>query len=167
MKRNRVLLLGLVLAVLGGTTPVLDAAQVTTTFPVTASILAACTVSGSGLSFGTYSGSQLLGNGSIGVNCAPGISYNVALNAGAHFNVNTRQMNNGVGFDLPYKLFKDVGLVNEWGDQCGANTISFAFCQGGAGSGANQIITVYGQIPAGGTSVSGNYTDTVVVTVLF
>jgi len=37
----------------------------------------------------------------------------------------------------------------------------------GTGTGAAQVLTVYGRIPANQTALIGNYTDTVTVTVTF
>ena len=172
MKRNRRLLLfGLVMAMLGGIAPVIHAATVTTTLPVTATVGAVCTVSASGVNFGSFTGAAVNANGSITVTCPTGMSYTVALNAGSHFGssgVAARAVQSSGGGALAYRLFSDSALTSEWGDACGSQTYSAGGCITSGGTGGAQLLTVFGRLEQiSGAPAAGSYSDTVVVTVSF
>lgn len=167
MKRNGTLVLGFVLAALVGTAP-LDAAEVTTTLPVTANVVAACTVGATGVSFGTYTaGESSFANGTVTVNCASGTAYSVALNAGNNYTSGFRNMVSGSN-GLSYYLFLEQSFTNQWGDSCGAASYPSGGCLATSGTGVDQVHTVYGVMPINaGSDVPGDYTDTVLVTVSF
>jgi spore coat protein U-like protein len=174
MKRNRSLVLGLglglVLAVLGGTAPVLDAATVTTTFPVTTTVVAACTVSATGVSFGPYSGTAITANGTVTVTCPAGSAFTIALNAGSNVdNVNLVRRMALAGNFIPYRLFREAGRTTEWGDNCagGGGTYVLGNCQASIASGGPDQASVFGTALAGGSTLAGSYSDTVVVTIVF
>jgi len=70
---------------------------------------------------------------------------------------------------LNYNLYTDSGYSNPR-----TTTTSTTSCTGGAntcvlgtGTGSNQNITVYGQVPTQTAPGGGTYSDTVVVTVTF
>lgn len=134
----------------------------TTTFQVTATVPATCTVSANTLSFGSYSGaSNLDGSTTITVTCTNGTSYEVALDAGANgTTAANRKMANG-GSTLNYSLYSDSGRSSVWGFTQGGDTVT------GAGTGTAQTLTVYGRVPASQTPPAGTYTDTVGVTVYY
>lgn len=167
MKHLMAVVVGGALVLAGSTATLLDAAT-TTTFPVTATAAATCTVSATGVSFGTYTGGVLFANGSLNVNCSSGTPYNVALNAGGNYNGAARQMINGAAA-IAYGIYRDAGFNTQWGDNgCGAgNTYSAGTCQAGTGSGVAQALTAYGVAFAGQSTVPGSYSDTVVATVVF
>jgi spore coat protein U-like protein len=173
MKRNRRLLLrsGLLMAVLGGIAPVIHAATVTTTLPVTATVGAVCTVSATGVNFGAFSGPAVTANGSVSVTCANGTFYSVALNAGDHFGVGGTATRNVVAATgaLAYRLFEDPALGNEWGDTCPGGAGSyFGSCFNVIGTGVAEVLTVFGRLEATPSAPpAGTYSDTVLVTVIF
>ena len=177
MKRKQRLLLrfGLLMAVLGGIAPVIHAATVTTTLPVTATVGAVCTVSASGVNFGAFSGPAVTANGSVSVTCANGTNYSVALNAGDHFGQTTDPILSraivvaGATEGLAYRLFEDSSLTQEWGDNCGGATPTYpAGCSVSTGTGAAQVSTVFGRLEATPSAPpAGTYSDTVLVTVIF
>jgi len=129
-----------------------------TTFQVTASVVATCSISASALPFGAYTGVALSNSTTVSVYCTNTTPYNVGLDAGlSGGTVTTRAMKSGAN-KLNYSLTSDsAGLVN-WGNTSGSWV-------GGTGSGSAQSITVYGQVPALQPLTIGTYTDTITATV--
>lgn len=134
----------------------------TAQFSVTATFASSCTITANPLNFGTYTGTLISSTSTIAVTCANGSAYNVGLNAGtaAGATVTTRQMLNG-SKTLNYSLFSDSGRTKNWGNTVGTDTVA------GTGSGVQQFLTVYGQIPAGQKPVPGSYTDTITATLTY
>jgi spore coat protein U-like protein len=64
-------------------------------------------------------------------------------------------------FLLNYGLFTDATRTTNWGETVGTDTVS------GTGTGATQIVTVYGRIPATQNVGIGGYVDTITATVTF
>jgi spore coat protein U-like protein len=140
----------------------------TTNFTVRAVVLKACPIGSTTLNFGNYSSNAALpGTSTIHVNCTSTTPYTVALNVGlgaqATFaGADGRKMTSGIN-RLGYNLYtaNDHGIV--WGDQTGGTQIV-----NGTGSGNNQDIIVYGQIPAGQNVPPANdYQDTITATITF
>ena len=67
----------------------------------------------------------------------------------------TRRMTGPSAAGLNYSLFSDSGRTTNWGNATGSWV---------SGTGAAQVLTVYGRIPANQTALIGSYTDTVTVT---
>ena len=124
----------------------------TTTFQVTASVSAACSVTAGDLVFGAYSATagNLDQTSTIVVTCTSGLPYGVSVGA----TPTTRTMlRTGGGGSLDYGMFSD-------------GTYGTAFGVTGAiGSGAAQNHTVFGRIGASQFVPVGNYADTVTVSV--
>lgn len=147
--------------------PQAQAATDTTTFTVTASIVADCNLSATNLAFGSYdaaSGTALDGTSSVTVYCSNGLSYDVALNIGSGGGTFvTRTMASG-GNTLNYNLYTTAGRTTVWGDGTGSTgTVT------GTGSGllSGTAHTVYGRIASGQDRAIGSYTSTITVTVTF
>ena len=137
------------------------AATATANFNVTATVSATCIVSATALSFGSYTGAVANAQSSVNVTCTNTSPYDVGLNAGltTGATVTTRQM--GIvqpAGGLNYGLFSDSGHATNWGNTAGSWVH-------GVGSGAQQTLTVYGQVPAGQYVTPGSYTDTIIATV--
>lgn len=137
-----------------------------TSFSVTATVLASCTVSAGTLAFGNYtptSGSPADSTSTIDVTCTNGTTYTVALDGGAtENNVGARAMSDANAHTLSYEIYTDASHATMWGDGTGS-TIT----KSGMGSGALQAITAYGRVPASQFAAAGNYADTVTVTVSY
>jgi spore coat protein U-like protein len=135
-----------------------------TTFNVTATVVTACTVSATAMSFGTVVPSTTLATyptqSSISVNCSTGDVYTIALTAGGGTGAieTSRFMMNGAN-KLAYALFNDSLRTVNWGTAAG--TVS------GTGTGAAVPYTVYGQISAQTVPVNGAYSDTITVNVTY
>ncbi|WP_119681092.1 Csu type fimbrial protein [Indioceanicola profundi] len=156
----------LVLATLfctGGGTAAL-AGSATTSFQVTATVEAACSVSANDLSFGAYVASEespVEAATSVTVTCSDGAGYQIGLDQGigTGATVNDRRMMNG-GRSLGYGLYQDAQRTQLWG-------MAEANAQAGTGTGAAQSYAIYGRIPAGQYSAVGIYSDTITVHVTF
>lgn len=140
------------------------AATSTSTFNVTASIAAACSVAASDLTFGAYTfASNLLGTTTINTTCTNGTTYNIGLNQGTSpgATTSTRKLVNGAN-TLNYFLYSDAGRTVNWGNNVGVDTLA------ATGSGVAQPSTVYASVLSGQTDAApGSYSDTITVTVTF
>lgn len=139
-----------------------QAATATTTFQVTATVLATCQVSATPLAFGNYAGSQTDATSTISVTCTSTTPYQVGLDAGTAggATVTTRKMTFGAA-ELGYALYSDSARTTNWGNTVGTDTVP------GTGTGLAQTLTVYGRIPAGSMPTPGAYADTITVTVTY
>lgn len=139
------------------------AAVTTTTFQVTATVSSACSVSAADLAFGTYnplSPGATTATTTVTVQCTLLSAYTIGLNAGtgAAATVSARKMTKGAD-TLDYSLYQDAAHALVWGETIGTDTVA------GTGTGVAQVVTVYGQIPAGQNVNVGAYTDTIIVSV--
>ena len=103
---------GMLLAVAGGTA----AAQDTTTFQVTANVIAFCDVTAEDMDFGDFDGTvDLLATSEISVTCTEDHPYQVTLNAGsaAGSTVANRLLSNGTD-TLAYSLYRDPARTLPW-----------------------------------------------------
>jgi spore coat protein U-like protein len=141
--------------------PAVLVALVTLAAPPASAQSTTCTVSSSGVNFGSYdvfSTSPDDITGSITVSCSASTSYAIALSAGSG-SYGARTLTNGPQI-LDYNLYTDATRTTVWGDGTGGTaTVS--------GTAASQTYTVYGSIAAGQNVSVGSYTDVVVVTLTF
>jgi spore coat protein U-like protein len=135
----------------------------TTSFSVTVVITATCSISATNLAFGTYTRALVKSTSTISINCTNLTSYNVGLNAGVATGatVTNRSMTGPGSALLKYQLFSNSGYTTNWGNTVGTDTLA------GTGNGANQSLTVYGQIPALEFTAQGSYADTITVTLTY
>jgi len=146
------------------------AATVTGNFQVQATVLSACTVSGSLLNFGNgidplAATLPLDASSTLTVQCTNTTPYSVSLSAGAHAggagNFASRAMQNGA-HTLGYQLYLDASRATVWGDGSGGSAPV-----AGTGSGSNQSLTIYGRLPSLTGALPGTYSDTVTVTITY
>ena len=167
-------LLPLSLIVVMSTVVVLNlayAGSVTAILPVHVTVVPQCAVSANGIEFGTWSSQAVIGKGTIGVTCAKGVEYQVALDAGSNFDpaMQARQL---AGLDphrkLTYHLYQDSSLSIEWGDRGYANSYPTGLPVRGIGTNLPQSIAVYGKIPSSTDRLPpGSYSDVTMVTIHF
>lgn len=137
-------------------------ATATTTFQVTANVNVSCTISATDLNFGDYTEVQLDGQSEISLTCTNSAQWNVGLNDGTSPGVgNSRRMTGPNNFHLRYHLFSDPARTVTWGNTVGTDTVS------GVGTGAVQILNVYGRVPGSQNVGSGGYVDTITATITF
>lgn len=139
-------------------------------FQVNATVVSACSVTGSLLNFGTSldpvaSAVPVDATSTLTVQCTNttpyAVSLNAGLNAGGASVFGSRSMKSGAHL-LGYQLYLDSGRATVWGDgTASSSTVS------GTGTGSNQSITVYGRLPTLSGAVPGAYSDTVTITISY
>jgi spore coat protein U-like protein len=98
----------------------------------------------------------------ITVNCTNNDVYQVGLGAGDS-GVETARYMKGINTPanhLTYGLYNNAGMTVNWGQTTGGQVA-------GVGNGANQVLTVYGNIPIQGSPGTDNYSDTITVTLTY
>ncbi|MFC3165944.1 Csu type fimbrial protein [Ciceribacter thiooxidans] len=143
-----------------------QAQTATDIFTVRIQITAECLInSTTTLNFGASGvlSSATTGTSEITVQCTNGTTYNVGLNEGLGIGatVASRRMTGPGSATVTYSLYSDVAHTTVWGQTIGTDTVS------GTGTGASQVYTVYGQVPAQSTPAAGTYSDTITVTVTY
>ncbi len=151
------------------------AGTATTTFPVSITATTACSVTATGLDFGTFvpgpTAPAVSGTGTVTVTCALSVPYKVALDHGLSGSAAGRKLKFAAGASMTYEIYQDSAKTVVWGDNDLANTYPPGSSLAGTGTGAAQPLTVYGLVPAGqnpsfppSTPVGA---DTITVTVVF
>ena len=141
------------------------AATATGTMAVSATVVATCSISATSLAFGNYVGVALPGTATLTALCSNGSGYNVGLSAGGATNatVTTRGMfvTGTPSVVLNYALYSNAARTTNWGVTVGTDTVA------GTGTGANQTLTVYGNVPASQFIAAGSYTDSITATITY
>lgn len=139
------------------------ASTATTTFGVSAAVVATCGVTATALPFGNYTGVLVSASSTVSVTCTNTTSYNVSLDPGlaTGATVSNRSMTGSGGVLLNYTLYRDSSHTLNWGSTVGTDTLA------GTGNGSAQSLTVYGQTAAGQFVTPGSYNDTITATVTY
>jgi spore coat protein U-like protein len=125
---------------------------------------AACTLSSTTISFGTYDVFQAGPTDSTGT-----ITYRcdnkdrnvrITISAGSSGTFTSRMLRNSAE-TMAYNLFLNAGFTQVWGDGTGGTTAYFLH---NPPNKKDVAVTVYSRIPGGQDVPVGNYSDTVVVT---
>jgi spore coat protein U-like protein len=145
------------------------AATRTTTFGVSAVVNPNCLVAAQDLAFGGYDGTAAkTGTSDITVRCSSGTTYDVSLSTGGGTFAQRLLSGSGAN-ELQYNLFTDVGAATIWGDgSLGTGIVSGMGA--GMAAGSTQRHTVFGQLLDNAFNQgapSGNYSDTITVTVTY
>ena len=140
-----------------------QAGTASTTFNVTATVLATCGVSATNVAFGNYGSGQVDATGTISVSCTNLAAYTVELDAGtgSGATIASRRMTGPSNQTLAYTLYHDAARSLLWGTTSGLQSVV------GIGNGAAQALTVYGRIPSAQYPGAGSYSDTITVTVTY
>ena len=140
--------------------------------------MADCTVSSTGVAFGTYdplaaAATDSTGNLTLVCTHVSGagqrVNYSVALSSGSSGTFTQRWMRAGAA-TLTYNLFDTAARARIWGDgSAGTVVVSDGFAVGpGQGNNRREVVyPIYGRIPALQSVATGTYTDTIVVTLTF
>jgi spore coat protein U-like protein len=140
-----------------------QAATVSTTMTVTATVVASCSVNGGTLGFGSYdplSASPTDGSLQISVACTKGVTAQIGLSTGSNASAGVRRMSNGADF-LTYELYKDANHTTVWGNT-GTDRLAYTSTTNVA-----QSFTVEGRVSSGQNVPAGAFNDTVTITVTF
>ncbi len=130
---------------------------------------AACTVSVTGVAFGSYnvfSSAPATSTGSVSYTCGFWeylfkLPISISISSGQSGTTNTRKMRKG-SETLTYNLFMEASASTVWGDgNSGTDTFTTRATPDAP------VVTMYGVVPAGQDVSAGAYSDTVTVTVLF
>jgi spore coat protein U-like protein len=134
-----------------------------------ARVEAACSVSSSGVSFGTYDILSTAPNdstGSVVLLCSPSDkNISVTLSAGSSGTYTARTLKQGSD-QLLYNLFRDAARTMVWGDGSGGTSLLLIPNWTG-GPNVSQTHTIYGRMPAQQDAAAGTYDDSIVVTINF
>lgn len=133
--------------------------------------LCTCTVTTTPLSFGNYNPVTAIDDDSTGtvrVQCtllvALAGSFTVDLSTGGSGAYASRKLKNG-GSNLLYNLYADAAHTQIWGNGTGGSVeVSRSFTGLLA---IDRSISVYGRIKAAQNVPAGNYSDTIMVTVIY
>ena len=68
----------------------------------------------------------------------------------------------GGGGTVGYQLYVDAAHTTPWGDGTAGTSMAT-----GGGTGNQQVVNVYGVVPAQTTPAPGNYSDTITATISF
>jgi spore coat protein U-like protein len=131
-----------------------------------ARVEAACSITTTGVSFGTYDvfqASPVDSTGSVRYQCTGSTgTFTISLGTGSSGTFQPRTMVSGAE-RLNYNLYLDAARTSIWGDATGGTSW---FMESNA-SGKPVTITVFGRIPPGQDVAAGTYTDTIIVTIQF
>lgn len=130
----------------------------------------ACTISATGVVFGTYdprAAGPDDGTGSIDIACHPSDqSLTIALSTGGSGSFSARRMSSGPA-QLDYNLYTGSSRTIVWGDGSGG-TSTVTLTEGYVSGGRRRFSAdIFGRIPALQNVPAGSYVDTIVVTVTF
>lgn len=173
LRQARYTLLGLT-AVCGSLlgTSAVSAGTDTANVAVSATVSANCTITSSGLAFGSYdpvstnAESDLDATGTVSVTCTNGSAADITLGQGASADTGStdavplRRMSDGGTNYLSYYLYQDSGRTTVWGNTTETDVAH-------TGTGTSTDITIYGRVTSGQNVPAAAYTDTVVATVTF
>ena len=152
--------------------PRVEAATATANLDVTATVTGACTIFTAPVSFGNYNGGLYpLGTpsdvtGSVTINCTNSAAATVTLSTGANAaagstpSVPIRRMAGPGVPKLSYDLYQDAARTTTFGGTAATGVVR-------TGTGADDVVSVYGRLPGGQSVPLGSYADTVVATVTF
>lgn len=126
-------------------------------FNVSATVVNDCLISATNVGFGAAGllDSALSATGSISARCTNGDAWRISLNGGSGSNVAARTMQRaGGGGTVGYQLYVDAAHTTPWGDGTAGTSMAT-----GVGTGNQQVVNVYGAVPAQTTPAPGNGND--------
>jgi len=163
---NRHRVLAAVLAVVMPFASAQSTSPQTATFDVTMRVVADCKISASGIDFGQTGviTAAKTGQSNLTVTCTNTTPYNVGLDAGdgAGSTGTTRYMvGTGANTDkVKLNLYRNAGS-GLWGNTQGTDTMT------GTGTGNEQTLTVYGEIPVQKSPTPDNYKSRITASIYF
>ena len=132
--------------------------------PALAQLGANCSISTTGVAFGSYDvfvGTPRTSTGTITYSCTVGLSIRIELGMGSSGTYAARTMRQA-SEALDYNLYRDSNYATVWGDGSGGTGVFTGTTLLAPGN-----VTVYGRLPAGQNVSAGAYSDTVVATIVF
>lgn len=127
----------------------------------------ACSISATGVSFGTYdvlAATPTDSTGGVNYQCDPKEKdIRITLSTGSSGTFGPRSLVNG-SHQLAYNLFEDAALTRVWGDGSGGTVFHVKKTPHPV---KPTTIPIYGRIPALQDVAVGTYADTIIVTIDF
>jgi len=121
-----------------------------------------CSFRATNIAFGNYTGAAIRMTGTLTISCTPGTLYAVGLDAGTGRGATVTNRSMTAGNDqLGYGLYSNASYTANWGNTPGTGWVV------GIGTGNDQVLTVYGQVPANQLPIPGHgrsYNDNIVAT---
>lgn len=151
------------LGVSGSCTGFVGTATIQPEFVVQAKPQPSCTGTVADLSFGTTGAitAAITAQTSLRLTCTSRTTYSVALDNGRTGTAPAaRRMTSAAGDVITYGLYTDAARSMPWGSSAGS-TVQ------GTGTGTEQAVAIFGQVPAQTTPKPGAYADRVVVTITY
>lgn len=152
-------------AALGAADTAASAGQTTSSTTATVKIFTGCSLQARPLTFdaSTSTGSNPIdAMTTITIRCTPNTNFTVDIDKGLYPKGVNRQMRSVLtGSFITYDVYRDSPRSNVWG------TGQLKNVSGNSGSGAPLDILIYGRVPKNQTIQSGDYKDTLVVTLNF
>ncbi|TYZ54232.1 spore coat protein U [Ralstonia solanacearum] len=143
----------------------LSAATKTTTFTVSLTLQADCSIAANTLNFGTQGvlAANVDQTTTVSVTCSNTAAYNVGFDAGTTTGstVAARLLAGSGAATVGFQLYSDSARTQIWGNTVGTDTVS------GTGSGTAQVLTVYGRVPSQTSPAAGAYSTTITATITF
>ena len=128
---------------------------------------AACTISTTAVSFGSYNvfnASATTSTGTVTYRCGNSDhNITITISTGSSGSFANRTMKKGAEA-LTYNLFMDAAFASVWGDGSGTTT---TYHINNPPNNTDVPLTVYGRVPALQDVSAGSYSDTVIATVNF
>jgi spore coat protein U-like protein len=128
---------------------------------------AACSISTTAVSFGSYdvfSTFPLDSTGNVTYQCgSKDKNISVTLDRGGAPTFAERRMLKGTE-ELRYNLYRDAARTTIWGDGTGGTQ---AYSDPNPPNATNVTVTIYGRVPAGQDVSAGTYTNTITATIIF
>lgn len=147
----------------GGCAGFVGTSVVRPAFDVVAVAVPYCTISTGDLDFGNVGvlRSAVTAQTNLRIACMQKTAFSVSLDGGTAGAAPTaRKLASSTGESLTYGLYRDAARSLPWGD--GATTRV-----AGTGTGSEQVLIVYGLVPAQSTPKPGVYADRIVATVTY
>lgn len=144
----------------------------TGTLTVNATVNNVCTLNASDMAFGPYDPvgvnavTDLPAMATVTARCTTGDAYTIGMNdgqqpaSGSSTLVPLRQMSDGGANRLAYFVYLDEGRSQIWGSDPLVRA-------SGTGTGSDQALTAYGKLTHGQNMPTGNYLDSVTLTVYY
>lgn len=149
----------------------LGAALATLLCPLADAAITSCTITTTGVAFGTYTPltpTALAGTGTLAITCTVNSHKNnitIDLSTGLSNSYTQRTLVSGTNI-LNYNLYLDAANSQIWGDGTGTSNIeTVTLTRKGNATTVSTTATVYGAVAALQDPAPGSYADTITVTV--
>jgi spore coat protein U-like protein len=153
---------GMASAVSGAAAATYTTGSATASIPVSATVIASCTITASSITIGNYAAGTTAATtltGTVTPTCTNTTPYEITMSDGSTGTEAQRLMTDTGGDTLNYNIYSDAAFTTIWGDGTSGTAPT------GTGTGAAVATSYYVNVPAAQYVTPGAYSDTVTVTV--